>query len=79
LVFVSFEKLGLGSLVLLTLAFEVSQLTVEFVQSVFVLRNELVSFIDLGAESGDLILLVNNESLNIVDSMVVIFYFSSKN
>ena len=79
LVFVSFEKLGLGSLVLLSLTFEVSQLTVEFVQSVFVLRNELVGFIDLRTESRDLILLVNNECLNIVDSLVVIFYFSSKN
>ena len=47
LIFIGFEKLSLGIFVLFVLGLEVAKLSIKLIQSVFVLLDDLVAFLDL--------------------------------
>ena len=72
LVLVGFEQLGLTVFVLLVLTFEISELTVKFVQIVFFLLDGSVSLVDRVRSLGDGFFFVLEKTLNAFTSLIVI-------
>ena len=72
LVLVGFEQLGLTVFVLLVLTFEISELTVKFVQIVFFLLDGSVSLVDRVRSLGNRFFFVLEKTLNAFTSLIVI-------
>ena len=64
LILISFEELPLSSLVLLVVAFQVSEFTVELVQVVFVLLDHSLGLADSGEALAKLVFLLGKKGLN---------------
>jgi len=70
---ISFEQLRLGSLVLFVLIFEITQFTVQFVQSIFKFLNLLVGFTDLeGGPANALFLIIQQISDTSKSTLIII-------
>lgn len=76
---IGLEKLLLGLLVLLVLALKVAQLSIHLVESVLVILDGRVALTDLLHCLRDLALLVLDQILNALDSLVVVLRFGRQN
>jgi len=74
---ISFEQLRLGSLVLFVLIFEVTQFTVQFVQSIFKFLNLLVGFTDLEGGPANALFLIIQQISNTCKSTLIIINLNS--
>lgn len=75
-ILIRLEKLGLGSLVLLVLVLKVTQLTVKFVECVLGVLEDLVGLRDLGDCLRDALVLVADQLVDALASLVVVLILS---
>lgn len=79
LIFVSFEQLSLTVFVLFVLTFEISELTIKFVQIVFFLLNGSMSLIDRHGILGKRFFFMVEKTLNAFTSLIVIVDLNIQN
>ena len=78
-ILIGFEKLGLSVFVLFILRLVVTKLAIKLVKSIFLFLDDLVALLDFHRGSNDGLFFGTQKSLNILNSLVIIFDFSSKN